>query len=304
MSSSAVSGPTVERNVPLSSHTTIRIGGPAAYFAEPKHEAELFRLIQWAKREKLRYFVLGNGSNVIFADEGFNGLVLSLRKFKSDLIEFDHELCVVTVSSGISLSRFVRSCQEVGLAGVEFLSHIPGTVGGALVMNAGFSRHAGQRNEIGDLVEEVRAIGGDGNLQTLGRGDIKFRYRGSDLAGRIILDAKFRLWKRPKDQIQQEIKANLEHRRKKQDVHEPNAGSVFKNPEGSALTAGQLIDRAGLKGRRIGGIEISENHANYFVNKGGGTCADLQALMQEVQKTIYGSTGITLEPEVQVVPKD
>lgn len=304
MNSSAVSGPAIERNIPLSSRTTIRIGGPAAYFAEPRQEQELLQLLRWAQREGLSRFILGNGSNVVFSDEGFDGLVISLRGFRDEFIEFDRDNSIVTVSAGTLLSKLAHSCQEAGLAGVEFLAHIPGTVGGALVMNAGFSRHVGQRNEIGDLVNEVRAIDAEGNLKTLSREDINFRYRASDLKKWTVLDVKLQLWKRSKDKIRQEIKANLECRKKRQDIREPNAGSVFKNPGPPALPAGQLIEKAGMKGKRIGGIEVSAKHANYFVNRGGGTCADFLALMKEVQKAVFDATGITLEPEVQIVPKN
>lgn len=304
MSSSAVSVPALERNVPLSLHTTIKIGGPAAYFSEPKQEKELLQLILWAGREGLPYFILGNGSNMIFQDEGFDGVVISLRKFDSDFIEFDNEKFKVTVSAGVSLSRLVRACQEVSFAGIEFLANIPGTVGGALVMNAGFSRHAGQSNEISDVVDEVRVIGKDGEVKILKRDNIQFGYRTSDLKGLIILGATLQLWRRSSEQIQSEIKANLEYRKLKQDIQEPNAGSVFKNPEAPAPSAGALIEKAGFKGMRIGGIEISNKHANYFVNKGGGTCADLIALIQKVQKAVFNATGITLEPEVQIIPKN
>lgn len=303
MSSSITSMPALQRNVPLAPHTTLRIGGPAAYYGEPENEEQLSKLVRWAKQEKLPFFILGNGSNVLFDDAGYGGLVISMRGFRNDLIKMDLDQSRVTVSAGVSLARLVRFCQESGLAGTEFLAQIPGTVGGALVMNAGFSRHAGQRNEIGDLVEEVRALQQDGTPVTLGRPDMKFSYRHSDLDKYLLLEATLALWRRPKDQIQNEMKANQDFRKTRQDIKEPNAGSIFKNPAGSSTSAGALIEKAGLKGRQIGGIRVSEKHANYFINMGNATSKDVAQLIGEVQKAVFHATGITLEPEICIAQK-
>jgi len=304
VNSSITSTPALQRNVLLAPYTTLRIGGPAAYFAEPESEEELSRLLVWAGREGLSFFILGNGSNVIFEDTGYEGLVISMRHFRNDLIKMDLDRSQVSVSAGVSLARLVRFCQESGLAGTEFLAQIPGTVGGALVMNAGFSRHGGQRNEIGDLVLEVRALQKDGTPVVLGREDLKFSYRHSDLEEYLLLEATLQLWRRPKDQIQNEIKANQDFRKKRQDVTEPNAGSIFKNPLGLHPAAGALIEKAGLKGKRIGGIQVSEQHANYFINKGDATSKDVAQLIEEVQKTVFHATGITLEPEIRFIQKN
>lgn len=304
MSTSGTSAPALQRNVPLAAYTTLKIGGAADFFAEPVNEDQLGKFLDWAKRERLPYLILGNGSNVIFDDAGYRGLVLSMRRFENDLIKVDLDSCRVTVSAGVSLSRLVRFCQESGLAGTEFLAHIPGTVGGALVMNAGFSRHAGQQNAIGDLVEEVRVLTKEGAIVHRIREELKFSYRHSDLDDLIVLEATLRLWRRPKDQISREMKANLDFRKKRQNIQEPNAGSVFKNPAFPHPSAGALIEKAGLKGKRIGGIQISEEHANYFINKGGATSADVIRLIEEVQKTLLHATGIILEPEIRIVPKN
>ncbi len=303
MSSSITSIPALQRNVPLAAYTTLHIGGPAAYFSEPESEEEIVKLLAWARREGFSFFVLGNGSNVIFADAGYEGLVISMRRFRNDLVKMDLDRSQVTVSAGVSLARLVRFCQESGLAGTEFLAQIPGTAGGALVMNAGFSRHAGQRNEIGDLVLEVRALQKDGTSVTLGREDLKFSYRHSNLETYLLLEATLKLWRRPKDQIQSEMKANQDFRKAKQSIAEPNAGSIFRNPLGLHPSAGALIEKAGLKGRRIGGIQVSEQHANYFINKGNGTSKDVLQLMEEVRKAVFYATGITLEPEIRIAQK-
>ena len=300
MNSSIISTPALQRNVSLALYTTLRIGGPADYFAEPESEEELAKLLRWVGQERLSFFVLGNGSNVVFEDGGYKGLVISMRRFRNDLIQMDLDRSRVTVSAGVSLARLARFCQESGLAGTEFLAQVPGTVGGALVMNAGFSRHAGQRNEIGDLVEEVRALRNDGTLVTLGRADMQFGYRQSSLEGYLLLEATLVLWRRSKDQIQKEMMANRNFRQSKQDIHEPNAGSIFKNPGVPHPSAGALIEKAGLKGRQLGGIRVSEQHANYFLNMGNATCADVVQLTQEVQKAVFHATGITLEPEIRI----
>jgi UDP-N-acetylmuramate dehydrogenase len=279
----------------------MRIGGPAAYFAEPESEEELSKLLAWTKREGIPFFILGNGSNVIFRDAGYEGLVISMRRFRSDLVKIDLDRSQVTVSAGVSLARLARFCQESGLAGTEFLAQIPGTVGGALVMNAGFSRHGGQRNEIGDLVVEVRALQRDGVPVMLGRDDLKFSYRHSGLDQHLVLEATLKMWRRPKDQIRDEMKSNHDFRKMRQDITEPNAGSIFKNPLGLNPAAGALIEKAGCKGKQIGGIQVSEQHANYFINKGNATAQDVVELIKEIQKAVFHATGITLEPEIRIV---
>ncbi len=304
MNSSIISTPALQRNVPLAPFTTLRLGGPAAYFAEPESEEALVKLLGWAGREKMPFFILGNGSNVIFQDEGYDGLVVSMRRFRNDLLKMDLDRSRVTVSAGVSLARLVRFCQEYGLGGTEFLAQIPGTVGGAIVMNAGFSRHAGQRNEIGDLVLEVRALRKDGEIVVLGSEDLRFSYRKSDLETYVVLEATLRVWRRPKDWIQAEMRSNQVFRKVRQDMTGPNAGSIFKNPLGLKAAAGALIEKAGLKGKRVGGMQVSEKHANYFINTGGATCGDAVQLIQEIQRTVFNATGITLEPEVRIVPKN
>ena len=304
MNSSIVSTPALRRNVPLASYTTLRIGGPAAYFAEPKNEEELSRFLSWVKQEELPFFVLGNGSNVIFDDAGYEGLVISMRHFQNDLIKIDHDQSQVTVSAGISLARLVRFCQESGFAGTEFLAQIPGTVGGALVMNAGFSRYSGQRNEIGDLVLEIHALQKDGTSVMLGRKDLEFSYRHSNLDKYLLLEATLKLWRRSKEQIRNEIKANHDFRKSRQDIVEPNAGSIFKNPLGLHPAAGALIEKAGLRGKTVGGIQVSEQHANYFINKGNAMAKDVVQLIREVQKAVFHANGITLEPEIRIVQKN
>lgn len=300
MNSSIISTPALQRNITLAAHTTLRIGGPAEYWGEPETEAELSRLLLWARQEGIPFFVLGNGSNVLFDDAGYAGLVISMRRYLSDFIRMDFGRSRVMVSAGVSLARLVRFCQESGLGGAEFLAQIPGTVGGALVMNAGFSRHCGQQNAIGDLAEEVRCLREDGTPVAFERDTLEFSYRRSNLGSYLLLEATLGLWRRSKDQIEGEIKANYDYRKARQDIHEPNAGSIFRNPGEGRPSAGALIEKAGLKGKRIGGIRISEKHANYFINTGNASSGDVVRLIEEVQKAVLHATGITLEPEIRI----
>jgi UDP-N-acetylmuramate dehydrogenase len=283
----------------------MQVGGPAEYFAEPNTEEELFDLIEFARHENIPFMIVGKGSNVIFPDEGFSGLVITLIHYEQNQILFDEERPFVTASAGIFLYRLCLACRDHGLGGAEFLANIPGTVGGAVIMNAGFSRFAGQRNEIGDILEEVAVLTPEGQKETWTKKDLHFSYRHSNLEGRIVLSATLHLWPRPSDVIQKEIRANFDYRNHKQDLKHPSSGSIFKNPEtllnNERVTAGQLIDRLELKGTRIGNAMVSEKHGNYIINTGGAKSADLVQLIQQIQKTVLDATGIQLEPEVRII---
>lgn len=281
----------------------MQVGGTAKYFAEPNTEEELIELLEFAKQERLPYFILGKGSNLIFPDEGYPGLVITLIHYEQDKIIFDPEKPLVTASAGIHLYRLVVACREKHLGGAEFLCNVPGTVGGALIMNAGFSRFAGQTNEIGDITEEVTVLNADGRKETLPKSKLEFFYRKSNLAGKIILSGTFHLWRRPAEEIQKEIRANFDYRNSKQDLKHPSSGSIFKNPGNGQPSAGKLIDQLGLKGLRIGDAMVSLRHGNYIVNAGNATSADIFALIEKVQKTVFDATGITLETEVKRVER-
>ncbi len=280
----------------------MQVGGPARFFAEPAREEELLECIEFARHEGLPLMILGKGSNVVFPDEGYPGLVVTLIHFEQDRIQFDPEKPEVIASSGIHLYRFTLACRDHGLGGAEFLANIPGTIGGALIMNAGFSRYPGQSSEIGDIVQEVNVINEEGKKETLKRNDLQFSYRHSNLEGRIILSAKFALWRRRSEDIQKEIRANFDYRNEKQDLRFPSSGSIFKNP-GSGPSAGKLIDQLGLKGARVGGIKVSDKHGNYFVNTGNAKSSDLVQLIQQIQKAVLDATHVFLEPEVRIIEK-
>ncbi len=291
----------LRRDVRLSLYATMQVGGPAKYFAEPGSEEELQDLVEFAQQEKIPFFILGKGSNVLFPDEGYPGLVITTIHLDQEKISYDPETARVTASAGMHLYRFALATRDFGLGGAEFLANIPGTIGGALMMNAGFSRFAGQVNEIGDITEEVNVLTLDGKRQTINKKDIIFQYRKTNLSGKIILSGTFQLWKRDKESVQNEIKANFDYRNSKQDLRHPSSGSIFKNPGAPVPSAGLLIERAGLKGFKIGGALVSPRHGNYIVNSGGAKTSDIVQLIQHIQKTVFNATGIALEPEVKII---
>jgi len=281
----------------------MQVGGPAELFAEPANEQELAAVLEYARQEKVPFMVLGKGSNMVFPDTGYPGLVITLLQFQKERMVFDLEKSTVKASGGVFLYRFVLACRDKGLGGMEFLANIPGTIGGAVIMNAGFSRHAGQKNEIGDLIEEVTLMTYEGEKKVFAKGDVKFTYRHSSLPEGIVTDARLRLWHRPKETIDQEIRACFQYRNTKQDMRYPSSGSIFKNPPAPAPAAGALIQELGLKGTRIGGIMVSEKHGNYFVNVGQGKCSELVQLIALVQEKVFHAKGIWLEPEVRIIAK-
>lgn len=293
----------LRHNVDLSNFCTMQVGGVAKYFAEPSTEEELLELLDFARAERIPYFILGKGSNVIFPDEGYPGLVITMIHYELDKITFDPDKPFVTASAGVHLYRMVVACREHHLGGAEFLCNVPGTVGGGLIMNAGFSRFPGQSNEIGDITEEVTVLNADGKKEVLPKAKLEFSYRKSNLAGKIILAGTFHLWRRPSEEIQKEIRANFDYRNDKQDLKHPSSGSIFKNPPAPHPSAGKLIDQLGLKGTRIGDAMISLKHGNYIINAGEAKSSDVFALIEKVQKTVFDATGIILEPEVKRIEK-
>ncbi len=276
---------------PLAKHTTFKIGGPAEFFIEPEDIADLKLLLNLVKRYKIPVFLIGGGSNILINDKGIRGAVLHLNSpyfkrfiFKNNRLE---------AGSGVMLSRMVLKTYKRGLSGVEFLSGIPGTLGGALVMNAG----AWGRN-IGDLVEEVNVMDYNGNIKSLGKKKIKFGYRQSSLEKFVILSACLKLTKKSKEKIKQNLKQYLKARHNSQDTTFSNAGCIFKNPFGES--AGRLIDICGLKGRRIGDACISGKHANFIVNMGHGKAEDVLRLMNLIKKKVKNKFHINLEPEIKI----
>ncbi len=293
----------IRTEVSLSSYSTFKIGGPARFFAEPRTREELFQVLEFRKAEALPFLVIGRGSNLLISDNGFQGLVLSLRKLQPDWFSIESD-GLVRVSSGMSLFRLSVISQEHSLGGAEFVCHIPGTVGGAIIMNAGFGRREQPYFEIKDIIESITVLDLDsnGSVKTLYRDEIQFDYRKTNLPlGVVVLEAAFRLTPRLKKLVEEEIKANFAYRNAVQDLRFPSAGSTFKNPKGSALTSGQLLDRVKMKKVRIGGAMVSERHANFFLNVDHATSQDVLDLIQLAQKRVFEEFGIELEPEIKYV---
>ncbi|MCL2284056.1 MAG: UDP-N-acetylmuramate dehydrogenase [Fibromonadales bacterium] len=262
---------TVQKNVSLKKYTTFKIGGSAKFFAEPKNIEEIRALLAWRKEFEIPYFVLGKGSNVLFDD--YNGLV---------------------IKTGDSLHSLIQDAASKGLGGLEKLEGIPGTIGGAIFMNAG-----AHGQQISDCVKSVTSITEDGEIKTRTKEECEFAYRSSifKLLKEIILCAEFDFTPMPKETIDKNRKEVLTWRKTKQPLQYPNAGSVFKNPAGH-LSAGALIEACGLKGFSIGDAQISELHANFIVNKGNATAKDVRALMEKIVQSVWEVHGVKLEAEI------
>ena len=280
-------------NEPMASHTTFRIGGPADYFVMPETVEELRDILALCKEEGLPYFILGNGSNLLVGDKGFRGVVIQLYKnFDGLSIEGTR----VTAKSGAMLIRVAKEAGKAGLTGLEFASGIPGTIGGAMVMNAG-----AYGGEMKDVVTAVTVLTKDGDIKTLTGSEMNFRYRGSVVEdeGYIVLETVMELKIGNLEEIQARIDELSLQRRTKQPIEYPSAGSTFKRPEG--YFAGKLIQDTNLRGYQVGGAQVSEKHCGFVINAGGATAADVMQLMQDVSDKVNAQFGVTLEPEVKRV---
>lgn len=287
-------GDRVGFDVPLSRHTSLRVGGPAEAMATPADAAELGRVLALCNAHDLPTRVLGAGFNVLVADDGLEGVVLRLKKLRAiEQVGEDK----IAVEAGASHATITRFCLEHGWAGLEFGAGIPGTLGGWLAMNAGI----GVR-EIKDVVRSVTWMDTRGALAPAAeRRHLDFRYR--ELAGlpegAVLVAAELAVTRSEPEAIQREIDRLLARRAATQPTDVPSCGSVFRNPEGDH--AGRLIEAAGLKGARVGGAEISDVHANFIVNRGGATAGDVLALIALARETVERETGVALQTEVQLI---
>ncbi len=276
---------------PLRKYTTFKIGGRAKFFIEPYNYEDLRLLLSLVKKYSIPLRVIGAGSNILIRDQGINGAVLRLSSPCFRKTSFHKNS--VTVRAGKFLKELVLSIQKRGLSNTEFLIGIPGTVGGALAMNAGV-----KGKNIGDLVEDVTVMDYFGRIKTLKKENINFGYRKSSLSKFIILSAKLKLVKRNKRDIEEKIKRYLDYRRSSQDYSFASLGCVFKNPSGDS--AGRLIDLCGLKGRRIGNACVSKKHANFILNLKKAKASDVLRLMRLVRKKVKDRFKINLEPEIKI----
>lgn len=276
---------------PMARHTTFRIGGPADYFVELGSIEQIRAAIQVCREENLPWFVLGRGSNLLVSDKGYRGVILSIYKdFQKTEIQGE----TVTVQAGVLLTTLSGKVLDASLTGLEFASGIPGTIGGAVVMNAG-----AYGGEMKDIVRKVTVLDQDGEVRTLTCGEMQFGYRTSlaKKKGYIVLGAELTLKQGEKEKIRGEMQALKAKRIEKQPLEFPSAGSTFKRPEG--YFAGKLIMDTGLRGFQVGGAQISEKHCGFVVNTGDATAEDVKNLIEEVQKRVREKFGVTLEPEVK-----
>jgi len=283
----------VKYNEPMSKHTTFCIGGPALIWTEPRDESDLKDVLCYAAKNNLKIFILGAGSNILVDDSGFFGAVINLSASYFKRVVKNGN--AVTAGAGGSLSNLVRYCSRHSLCGMEGLVGIPGTVGGALRMNAG------NKNTIGNVVREVTVMTRKGRIRTIKAADLDFGYRSSGLSGYIILEVGFKLVKKRAAYLNKKCRMFLDEKRKTQPLWEKSAGCVFKNPTGFRYSAGKLIDMCGLKGRTSGGASISKKHANFIINSSGATSKDVKNLVKLVRTTVKKSTGVSLKRELLII---
>ena len=276
---------------PLAKYTSLKVGGKADALVFPSSLQELIHLIRETRERRIPWFVLGAGSNLVVREGGIRGIVIKLSHFNK-IESVDGER--IYAESGVLLPRLLKYAMEQSLAGLEFLCSIPGSVGGALRMNAGIPGH-----EISDVVESVRVLTSRGEVINVGRKEASFGYRRSRFPNGILLGARMKLKSSSRHEIQEKVSGLLKRRRETQPLSYPNVGSIFKNPPGQH--AGKLIEEAGLKGLQIGGAQISEKHANFIINRGSATSDDILALIRKAGKEVEGGKGIVLELEVKIV---
>ena len=283
----------VRFNEEMSKHTTFRVGGPADIFVTPENPDTAAKLIWYMNKVGQDYFILGNGSNILVGDKGYRGTVISLSK-GFDSITAEGE--VITAGAGAILSAVSHTALDASLSGMEFASGIPGTLGGAMVMNAG-----AYGSEMKDIVESVDMIAANGNIITFNNEQMKFAYRESVCRKEklTVISVKLKLCKGNRDMIRSRMDELAEKRRMKQPLEFASAGSTFKRPEGHF--AGKLIMDAGLSGMTIGGAKVSEKHCGFIINTGNATAADILDCINEVQEKVQRAFNVTLEPEVCIL---
>lgn len=283
-----------ERNVPLAGHSTFRIGGPARLYLRPGSEEQIALVYAQAQRLSVPMLVFGKGSNILFPDEGVDYAVLQIGPAYAGMRLVDE--VTIDCDAGAALSQLCIFACEHGLRGLEFAYGIPGSVGGAIYMNAG-----AYGGEMKDVLIRTRHVLPEGTTGSLEGTDLALSYRHSAYTGgnRIITGGLFRLEPDEPSAIRSRMDEYMQRRRDKQPLDYPSAGSTFKRPEGNYASA--LIDRCGLKGRRVGGAMVSEKHAGFIVNAGGATAKDVRELMAVVRQEVFEQTGYRLESEVQIV---
>lgn len=310
-------GEIIKIDEPMKFHTTFQVGGPADYFVSPRSEEEIRILLDKAKKYEIPVFIVGNGSNLLVSDKGYRGMIVQIGKEFSDVavddkckssislidMEARREASsesnggeMISAQAGASLAKIARTAYEKGLGGFEFAAGIPGTLGGAVSMNAG-----AYGGEIKDVIVDARVLTKEGEILTVKADELELAYRSSIITKKdyIVLGARFYFEKKDK----QEIKARMDElalaRKSKQPLEFPSAGSTFKRPEG--YFAGKLIMDAGLRGFQVGGARVSDKHCGFVINAGDATAADIYSLILQVQEKVQKQFNVTLQPEVKML---
>ena len=287
----------VHFNEPLSKHASFRIGGPADVWIYPKDISDIKNILAFCNSHNIPVTTLGRGTNVLISDKGIRGVVLNLKHGFSD-IKIKEER--ITCGPRALLSKLLKQAVKEGLTGLEFTAGIPGTVGGAVSMNAGTKEIRNiEHTAIGDLVESVKVIDMNGNVSELRKENLCFRYRKSNLSEYIILEVTLKLKTGSKKEINDRISRLLEHKKSTQVLDIPSAGCIFKNSDGHS--AGRLIDETGLKELAVGDAQISVKHANFIVNNGNASAQDVLELIKKIKLTVFEKTGIKLEEEIKII---
>lgn len=283
----------VKLDEPMSIHTTFRIGGPAEVFVTPQSAEEIEQVVLACNNVSAPFFVIGHGSNLLVSDAGMQGVVIQLY---NNFAKFRIEGTKVYAQAGVMLNRLGNAIRDAGLTGFEFAAGIPGTLGGAVMMNAG-----AYGGEMKDIVTAVQLMDQNGNLLEKPGEEMEFGYRHSivEEEGYIVIGATLTLQEGRQEDITAKMEELAEARKTKQPLEHPSAGSTFKRPEG--YFAGKLIQDAGLRGYSVGGAQVSEKHCGFVINKGGATAADVIQLITEVKQTVYDKFHVELEPEVRLM---
>ncbi len=281
----------VETNHSLADHTWYGLGGPADYFIRPQSIEQLKEVVQRCNENKIRIYVMGFGSNLLISDQGLRAAVIKLDSEQFEQTQFDGEQ--VTTWAGAELSKLVLTCVQKGLSGIEALIGIPGSIGGAVKMNAG-----GNFGDIGAAVETVTLMDSQGNVFEKSKPELMFDYRRTNITAKFILNARLKLAAGDPEQIMRTVKEIWIYKKNTQPLNTKNSGCIFKNPRG--VSAGALIDRAGLKGLQIGGGAVSEKHANFIIAEKGCKSRDVIRLIDAIKQRVKEQFDIELEPEIEI----
>lgn len=290
---SAASEQHVLKDEPMSGHTTFRVGGPADYFVTPADTGEIREVIRLCRDRNVPYYIVGNGSNLLVGDRGYRGVIIQVFRYMNQI---STEGEIIRAQAGALLSKVAAAACEAELTGMEFASGIPGTLGGAVRMNAG--AYGGEMKQVLKCAEVLTP---DGEILEIPVEDMKMGYRTSIVSARdyVVLQAVLSLKKGNREEIRAKMEELRKKRVEKQPLEYGSAGSTFKRPEG--YFAGKLIEDAGLRGFRVGNAQVSEKHCGFVINRGGATAAEVDELMNEVIRRVEANSGVRLEPEVKKI---